>query len=462
MTPRPKISVYIPTHNYGKYLDRAIDSVLKQTLEDWELIVIDDGSTDDTKSVLAKYADYPKVRIVEQENRGLNVTNNIAVRLANGSYVMRLDADDYLDEHILTVLSSVLDRMPEVGLVYPDYYVIDDRGDVIEIVRRMKIGDEDQIFDLPAHGACTMIRRECLVAVGGYNEEFSCQDGYDLWLKMIARFKPYNVNVPLFYYRRHADSLTRQERRILTARRGIKRRFIEQQLENRIPRTLGLVPAVGRSIYAQSDPFVEIAGKPLLWHTLSEVVKSDCLERIVVSSDDDRVLEYASRFDRVTPVRRPDALTRPTTRMEDVALEVLDELREADGYEPEAVCTLYINTPLRRAEHINQAVHAMAIFKTDSVVSVQEELALLYRHRRFGLAPVSKTVGQLRLEREALFRANGAIYLSTTDVIRSRKLLGKRVGHIVMLPEESIKTNSEFDLWLADRVLTEWKQATRV
>jgi CMP-N-acetylneuraminic acid synthetase len=346
-----------------------------------------------------------------------------------------------------------------VGLVYPDYYVVNERGDVVEIVRRKKIGEEDQIFDLPAHGACTMIRRECLVEVGGYTEEFSCQDGYDLWLKMIARFKPYNVNVPLFYYRRHGKNLTGQSDRILTARGGIKRRFIETQLEHGIPRTLGLVPAVGRSIYAQSDPFVEIAGKPLIWYTLSEVVKSPSLERIVVSSDDERVLEYAAGFERVTALRRPDALTRSTTRMEDVAREVLDELKAKDGYEPEAVCTLYINTPLRRAEHIDRAVHAMTIFKTDSVVSVQEELAHMYRHRRFGLAPVTKTEGELRLEREALYSANGAIYLSKASVIRQGRLLGKRVGHIVMLPEESIKTNSEFDLWLAERVIAEWKTA---
>jgi CMP-N-acetylneuraminic acid synthetase len=456
-----KVTVYIPTHNYGRFLKRAIDSVIDQTFIDWELIVIDDGSTDETRDVLADYRAHSKIRLVEQENRGLNVTNNIALRLANGEYVMRLDADDYLDENILAILASVLDRMPEVGLVYPDYYVVNERGDVHEIVRRKKIGAEDQIFDLPAHGACTMVRKECLVAVGGYTEEFSCQDGYDLWLKMIARFKPYNVNLPLFYYRRHGRNSTSRQQRILSARAGIKRRYIEQELDNRIPRTLGLIPAVGRSIYAQSDPFVEIAGKPLLWYTLNEVTKAETLDRIAVSSDDERVLDYATRFDRVIPLERSPKLARSTARMEAVAQEALDRLKES-GYTPEAVCTLYINTPLRRAEHIDRAVHAMAIFKTDSVISVQEELARMYHHRRFGLKPITRGDGELRLEREALFRANGAIYLTKTDVIRSGHLLGRRVGHIVMLPEESIKTNSEFDLWVAERVLAEWKKVVQL
>src|SRR5688500_18182204 len=173
----PKVTVYIPCHNYGRYLHRSVSSVLTQTMEDWELIIIDDGSTDGTRELLKNYLGNHKVRIVEQEDRGLNVTNNIAVRLARGRYVMRLDADDYFDENILTVLSSVLDRMPDVGLVYPDYYVVNDREEIVEIVRRKKIGEEDAILDLPAHGACTMIRKDLLLAAGGYSEEFSCQDG---------------------------------------------------------------------------------------------------------------------------------------------------------------------------------------------------------------------------------------------------------------------------------------------
>lgn len=456
MTPTPKVTVYVPSHNYGRYLDRAIRSVLKQTFDDWELLVIDDGSTDETAKVVEAYRNHPRMRIVEQENKGLTVTNNIAVRLANGQYVMRLDADDYLDENILTVLSSVLDRMPDVGLVYPDYYVVNDRGEILEVMRRKKIGEEDRILDLPAHGACTMIRKECLVAVGGYSEEFSCQDGYDLWLKLITRYRPYNVNVPLFYYRQHGDNLTRDEARILQARANIKRKFIRTHRGNRIPRVLGLVPAVGRSIYPQSGPFVELAGRPLLWHTLTEAQKATTLDRIVVSSEDDRVLEYAREFPGVTVLKRPVDLTRASVRMEHIVQDVLRHLEEDSGYEPDAVCTLYINTPLRRGEHIDRAVHAMAIFEPDSVISVQEELAPVYQHRRYGLAAVRRHNG-VRMEREALYRANGAINLTRTSVIQDNRLLGRKVGHIVMLPEESIKMNSEFDRWMAEKVMAEWR-----
>jgi glycosyltransferase involved in cell wall biosynthesis len=142
-----KVTVYIPSHNYAKYLDKAVQSVLDQTMTDWELIIIDDGSTDNTKDLLKKYTNNSKIRIIGQENKGLNVTNNIALRLSRGKYIIRLDADDFFDENILLVLSNVLDTKPNVGLVYPDYYHINENGETLEIIRRKKIGEEVELLD---------------------------------------------------------------------------------------------------------------------------------------------------------------------------------------------------------------------------------------------------------------------------------------------------------------------------
>lgn len=74
-----KVTVYIPTYNYASYIDKAVQSVLKQTMSEWELIIIDDGSTDNTQEIISKYKDNPRIRAIEQENKGLNFTNNIAL-----------------------------------------------------------------------------------------------------------------------------------------------------------------------------------------------------------------------------------------------------------------------------------------------------------------------------------------------------------------------------------------------
>jgi glycosyltransferase involved in cell wall biosynthesis len=189
----------MPCYNYAKFVQKAIKSVIKQTLEDWEFIIINDGSTDNTLEIISKYKDHQKIRIIDQKNKGLNVTNNIALRLSNGNYIMRLDADDYLDENALLVMSSILDTKPTIGLVYPDYYHIDVYDNIIEMVRRENVNDEFQILDIPAHGACTMFRKNVLLQMGGYIEEFSVQDGYEIWLRFIRNYSPYHVNVPLFY-----------------------------------------------------------------------------------------------------------------------------------------------------------------------------------------------------------------------------------------------------------------------
>ncbi len=448
-------------YNYGRYIRQAVDSVLKQTFRDWELLIINDGSTDDTRDVLGIYQGRENIRIIHQENQGLTVSNNIALRLANGSYIMRLDADDFLDENALLVLSGALDAHEDVGLVYPDYFLVDEHGEVLELVRRKKIGEEVDLLDLPAHGACTMIRKECLLSLGGYDEQFQCQDGYDLWIRFLEQYQPYNVNVPLFYYRRHSESLTRNDERILSTRRRIKRNFVESRLNGKTPRVLAVVPAIRHSNVYQGIALKEIAGRPLIWHTLFEAGRTNMLDRVVVSTDDQGVIDYVNRaFPDVGTVFRPPEISRPHTRIGPVLVHVLDQLAFRDGYRPDAVMLLYVNAPLRRKRHIEKAIDTLSIFDLDSVVSVCEELAYCYRHERNGLVPLQKT-RKLRLEREGLYKENGAVLLTLSDHIGREEILGRRIGHITMLPEESIRIISRFTFWEAEKILQEWRPLYR-
>jgi len=451
-----KVTVYIPAYNYGKYIEMAIQSVLNQTMEDWELIVINDGSTDNTSEILKGYESHPKIRIIEQQNKGLTVSNNIALRLSSGKYLMRLDADDYLDENALLVLSNVLDSKQEIGLVYPDYYVIDEEGEVLEIVRRKKIGEEVELLDLPAHGACTMFRKECLVRIKGYEESIGCQDGYDIWLKFNRLFKPSNVNVPLFYYRQHRGNLTKDQQKLLRTRKAIKSDFVRKYLDNDVPRVLGIIPVLKKSLSYPYSPFVDLAGKPLLWYTIHEALQTKTLDKVVVTSDDDEVLNYAKAFADITIIKRPPELTKSSSKIESIVIHTLNVLKEKHNvHNPDAVMVLYVNVPLRKATHIEEAINTMAIFDVDSVVSVCEELAFCYTHDRDGLAPIwSKR--DFRIERNSIYKENGAILLSKVTAVTEKDFWGKKIGHVIMLPEESIKINSQFEFWLAEKIISEW------
>lgn len=451
----PKITVYMPSHNYGRFIERAVESVFAQTLKDWELIIIDDGSTDDTSERVKKYEGRPRVRVVRQSRKGLSVSNNIALRLANGRYLMRLDADDYLDENALAVMAGALDRKPEVGLVYPDYWIVDEDGEVLEAVRRKKIGTEARLLDLPAHGACTMIRKECLIELGGYEESIPCQDGYDLWLRFIERFSPGNVSVPLFYYRQHEGSLTKNARRILDTRAGIKRRLVQTLRKGGLPRVVGIIPVAKRSRELPDSAFASAGGKPLLWHALSQALAAKTLDQVVVASNDPEALAYARRFKGVVALERPDRLADSGARIAETVRFVLDKLKKR-RYKPDAAMLLYASCPLRRAMHIDMAVDSMTLFGTPAVISVVEETSVCYQHGKDGLHPVQPS-RDLQVEKRAIYKENGAVLLSKVAAIDPRYFIGKDAGHVAMLPEESVRVRTHYDLWLADRILSDWR-----
>jgi len=442
----PRVSVYITNHNYGRYLEQAIQSVLNQTLRDFELIIVDDGSTDDSREIISRYAGRERVRAVFQERRGLNASNNVALRQARGRYFIRLDADDYLDENALLVLSGVLDANSDVALVYPDYFLVSGDGEVLGHVRREKIGDDLSLLDLPAHGAGTMVRTDCLLAVQGYDEAVDCQDGYDLWLKFIDRYKVRNVSLPLFYYRRHPVSLTTNQAKILRARRMLKDRHAQRRYGS-TPPAVAIIPVRNRSPLGEGWALRPLGGKPVLQHTLDEVRRCPLLTRAVVVTEDRAIAEYAAG-QGAEVLRRPAELARMNSPIEPTIRYCLEQLA-GGGFSPEIVCLLHASSPLRRAEHISEAIQTLLIFQPDSVISVCENTRLQYQHRLNGLEPVFRR-RELRLEREVLYEENGAIYVSWRRAISERSFLGSRVGHIIMTRESSVDLDQPYEFWLAE------------
>lgn len=449
---KPKVTVYVATYNYGEYLKQAIESVLRQTYLAWELIIIDDGSTDGTKEVLADYLERPKIRIYTNSmNEGLTRTSNRAISLARGEYIIRLDADDYLDENALLVLVATLDRYPDVALVYPDYYVVSEDGEILRLERRSKINDEVELLDLPAHTACSMIRKTCLVELGGYNEGIRCQDGYDLWIRLIQKYPVYNVNLPLFYYRRHQGSLTTYTDRILRTRHQIKRDFVNR---NNIPalNVLAIVPVRGAERTGDAPLALRpIAGRPLMDYTMDAAVQSAGFERIVVTSDSSEVLAHADGFPSIQTLSRSAELAKPHSPIEPTVLHVLNKL-EAEGYTPDAVALLFVNSPLREARHIQMAIDTLQIYDCDSVISVREDDSYFYRRGKHGLESLV-TERKLRQERDLFYADTGAIGLSKTSVITPQSFFGRRTSHIIMTKEESFQIDSEFEFWLIEQIL---------
>ena len=129
---RPLITVYITNHNYEKFISKSIQSVLNQSFKNYELIIIDDGSSDDSVNVIDKFCKKNKdIIFVKQKKRGLVASNNIAISLAKGKYIMRLDADDWLKKDALKEMFKIIDKNDETAMVFPDYYEVDINGKII-------------------------------------------------------------------------------------------------------------------------------------------------------------------------------------------------------------------------------------------------------------------------------------------------------------------------------------------
>jgi CMP-N-acetylneuraminic acid synthetase len=454
---KPKVTVYVPCHDYGRFLAQAVDSVRRQSYDDWELIIVDDGSTDETASVTdgfrAGLGD--RLRVLRHSPaRGLRACANLALEAARGDYVMRLDADDFLDESALLVLATYLDRHPDVGLVYPNYTYVDEQGALLGVELRKRIGEEVALLDLPAHGAGTMVRKRVLKSVGGYSEAYDAQDGVELWLKVIRRYGVANVFTPLFFYRQHAASLSRDADRILAARQRIKRALVDRHDGPVKPRVGVVIPARNTTGALRGIVLTPVAGRPLIEYTVEAARQAGPWETIFVTTDDAEVAEHCRRLG-VAAGLRPPRLSETRAHLSEVTDDAVRRLERDEALYVDIVVVLSVHCPLRRPEHIRQAVDTLVLYDTDSVVSVYEDYDLHFVHGRDGLEPLNRGMLQrLRLEREALYVDNGAIKTLWRDVLSPSDLYGRRVGHVVMPWRESFQIKSPFDAWLIGEIIT--------
>lgn len=448
----PKLTVYITNYNYGRYIRQAIESVLHQSFQDFELLIIDDGSTDNSKEIIEDYADHSQIKVIYQQNKGLNITNNIALRLSTGQYIMRLDADDYLMDSALEKMINRLEEDETLGLVFPDYYLVDQHNTITAEVQRHDFGKEVGLLDLPAHGACTMIRNQCLKAVGGYDESYSCQDGYELWIKFITRFKVSNIKEPLFYYRRHGDNLTTNEGRILDTRRTIKDDFI---LKNDINRstTIAIIPVRDTQIKGQSLALTKLGDWHLLDIKIKSALQSSLLQKVVVTSDEPKVKAHIDKFysgeARVIYIERPSEMARYNVSLGDTIDHILEHAK-LKSTPVEAFMILPIEYPFLKPQDIDDAINTLAIFKADSVLSVRIERSTFYQHHGDGMVPILGQDKFTKLEREALYKGVGGLTVCTVPAFQvSKKILPGKVGHIVVDQLTAHGIFSAFDLEMA-------------
>ena len=215
----PLVSVILPTYNCAAFLPHSIGSILAQTYNSYEIIVVDDGSTDNTKEVLNSFIQRIKYVQLEQ-NRGLPATRNIGIRSAQGTYIAFIDADDlWIPEKLQTDI-EYFDKHPDISMVYSKHINIDEKGCVLDGGPKIRLPSgnifiqlfSEQNFIIPSS---VVVRNNVFQTTGLFDEQlFNCQD-WDMWLRIAFYFNVAGINKTLVKYRHNPHSLSKNRSNVL-------------------------------------------------------------------------------------------------------------------------------------------------------------------------------------------------------------------------------------------------------
>ena len=207
----PQISVILPIYNGEMYLAEAIDSILSQTYHDFELIIINDCSSDRTPEILSTYTD-DRIRIVNNpSNLKLSRSLNKGIELARGQLIARMDADDISLPERFEKQIAFLERNPEIGVVGSQLKKIDENGNFSGYISRELLPEIlrwELFFGPPLGHPSVMMRADILKTVGGYSNDLLVAVDYELWTRLIKITRFANLPEPLVLYRKHPETMS--------------------------------------------------------------------------------------------------------------------------------------------------------------------------------------------------------------------------------------------------------------
>lgn len=189
---QPQVSVIMPTYNRRDFICEAIQSVLTQRHQSLELIIVDDGSTDNTKEYIEESYSDTRIRYFYQENQGQSAARNFGLSIAKGDYICFLDSDNRWLPKKLAKSLELFDEISEIDVVYADTITIDEKGDIISeenMTRYSGIISDQLLKDNCVSINTLMAKRHCFEEMGGFDESLRVAEDYELWLRFSTKYK---------------------------------------------------------------------------------------------------------------------------------------------------------------------------------------------------------------------------------------------------------------------------------
>jgi glycosyltransferase involved in cell wall biosynthesis len=254
----PEVSVIMPTYNCSLYIGEAVDSVLCQTYQNFELIIVDDGSTDETQNVLQRYKNDPRIKYERIKHSGKpSIARNIAIQMASGKYIAFCDADDIFFENMLSHKIEFYQRYPDAGFIFTDYVnfhatkgnkncdrlsYFQKQDDFKKKLIANYIKDRFETFylftpqirqhllaKLFVHTSTVMVPKYVIEKVGRFNETLIYGEDWDLWLRILKKYPCGYIDDILCYKRIWEKSLTMNQRQFLIKSMFFQKRFLKTE-----------------------------------------------------------------------------------------------------------------------------------------------------------------------------------------------------------------------------------------
>ena len=359
---------------------------------------------------------------------------------------MRLDADDWLDPNALKIMSDYLEKNPKIGLVFPDYFEVDRKGNILNLVRRHDF-KKVKLYDQPAHGACTMIRKECLEKIGGYCEKYDRQDGFYLWIKFIQKYKVSNTNLPLFYYRKHGSSLSSNEEKILSTRSKIIRSNLSKNSLSK--KALAILPIRGSKINPSSYVLKKLKGKPLVFWGIESLLKAKNISKVVVTSPDSNLLKLLKKKykNKIILHKRDENLGGINIEL-DKSLQLASNFAKSKKIKFDHIFQFSYKAPFIKSDDIDAIVNVIDFFKTDEVIVVRSEGERIYKHNGNSLKNINLSPN-LKLERDQVYKGIDGVRVFRKKFIKKRGNISKS-GHYIIDQKSSHVIKNDLDWKIAE------------
>lgn len=213
-----KVSIVLPTYNGSDFIKKSVDSIINQTFEDWELLIVNDCSTDNTLDIAKEYElKDSRIKVIDNKvNQKLPASLNIGFSEAKSEYLTWTSDDNYYAPNALEKMVKVLDDNKDTGFVYCNQYVVDEEDNIIY---QNPQNNPNKIFNGCCIGACFMYTRSNLDQYGKYREDLFCAEDYEYWLRLYtAGVKFKHLPDFLYYYRNNPQSLTATKQNIVQLR----------------------------------------------------------------------------------------------------------------------------------------------------------------------------------------------------------------------------------------------------